>query len=146
MEQQLIARNLVFEKIKKLPKTRMHANFDRIINVPINSEKVSKTVTHFSRHPVNANIVAVQLKRKVEMKNSHLSEFIRPNQLIKAVKKLKALGNPHYQDVKIDENFLEKQSSFDDDDIEETEDQLDSKEQPIDKEDAKETEIRYVLI
>ena len=99
LEQQLIARNLLFEKIKKLPKTRMHANFDRVINVPIDSRTISKTVTLLPRHPDDANIVAVQLKRKLEMKNSHLSEFIRPIQLVKAVQKLKAIGNPHYQDV-----------------------------------------------
>ena len=43
---------------------------------------VSKTVTLLPRHPDDANIVAVQLKRKLEMKTSHLSEYIRPKQLV----------------------------------------------------------------
>ena len=54
----------------------------RVINVPIDSGTVSKTVTLLPRHPDDANIVAVQLKRKLEMKTSHLSEYIRPKQLV----------------------------------------------------------------
>ena len=54
----------------------------RVINVPIDSGTVSKTVTLLPRHPDDANIVAVQLKRKLEMKTSHLSEYIWPKQLV----------------------------------------------------------------
>merc|ERR1712026_314743 len=109
----------------------MHANFDRVINVPIDSRTVSKTVTLLPRHPDDANIVAVQLKRKLEMKNTHLSEYIRPKNLVKAIEKLIALGNPHYQDVKIDENFLEKESNLDDlDDTEGTQREPDPQEVP----------------
>ena len=36
LEQQLIAKVLIFLKIKKLPTSRMRANFDRIISVPMN--------------------------------------------------------------------------------------------------------------
>ena len=43
------------------------------------------------------------------MKNSQLEEYIRPAKCIKAVKKLKELGNPFYQDVTIDENFMDKE-------------------------------------
>ena len=114
LEQQLIARNLIFEKMKKLPTSRMDAHFDRVISVPIDYETVSKTVTLLPRHPNDANIVAMQLKRKLEMKNSHLSEYIRPKQLIKALEKLIALGNPHYQDIKIDENFMDNDNNLDD--------------------------------
>ena len=44
LEQQLIALVLVFQKIKKLPTSRMRANFDRVITVPIDPETVNKTV------------------------------------------------------------------------------------------------------
>ena len=41
-EQQLIALVLVFQKIKKLPTSRMRVNFDQVITVPINPETVNK--------------------------------------------------------------------------------------------------------
>ena len=68
---------------------------------------VSKSITTLPRHPDDAHLVAVQLKRKVEYKNSHLEGFIRPNVIIKALKTLKERGNRFYQDIKINENFME---------------------------------------
>ena len=93
LEQQLIAKVLIFQKIKKLPTSRMRANFDRVISVPIGSETIGKTISKLPRHPDDANIVAVQLKRKLEMKNSHLEQYIRPKHLPKTLKKLKDLGH-----------------------------------------------------
>lgn len=121
LEQQLIARVLIFQKIKKLPtQLRMTANFDRIISVPIESDTVSKTITQLPRHPDDANIVAVQLKRKLEMKNTHLEEYIRPKQLVRALEKLKSLGNMFYQDITINDSFMTKEDNLDDgDDAEE---------------------------
>ena len=57
--------------------------------------------------PNTAKIVAVQLKRKLEMKNPHLQEYIRPAKCIKAVEALKACGNLFYQNVDVDRNFME---------------------------------------
>ena len=108
LEQQLIARTLLFMKVKKLPTTRMKALIDKVISVPIEEDDVSKTLSTFPRHPDDAKIVAVQLKRKLEMKNTHLEEYIRPEKCIQAVKKLKELGNPFYQDITINENFMDK--------------------------------------
>ena len=109
LEQQLIARSLLFMKVKKLPTTRMKAMIDKVISVPIGPEDVSKTISSLPRHPDEAKIIAVQLKRKLEMRNTHLKEFVRPTKCIKAVKKLKELGNPFYQNVDINENFMEKE-------------------------------------
>ena len=75
---------------------------------PIEEDVVSKTISALPRHPDDAKIVAVQLKRKLEMKNTHLSEYIRPEKCIKAVEKLRDLGNPFYQDVTVNPNFMEK--------------------------------------
>ena len=105
LEQQLIAKVLIFMKVKKLPTTRMKAVIDKVISVPIENQDVEKTVRSLPRRPDDAQIVAVELKRKLEMKNSHLREFIRPEIVVKAVKKLKELGNPYYRDVTVDENF-----------------------------------------
>ena len=107
LEQQLIARSLIFMKVKKLPTSRMRAMVDKIISVPIHEKIVSKTVAELPRHPDDAKIVAVQLKRKLEMKNTHLEEFIRPAKCIKAVEKLKEIGNPFYQNVRVNDKFME---------------------------------------
>ena len=107
LEQQLIARSLMFIKVCKLPKSGMRAMKDEVINVPIENEDISKSITTLPRHPDDAHLVAVQLKRKVEYKNLHLEGFIRPNVIIKALKTLKDRGNRFYQDIKINENFME---------------------------------------
>ena len=78
----------------------------------IEEDVVSKTISMLPRHPDDSKIVAVQLKRKLEMKNSQLEEYIRPAKCIRAVKKLKELGNPFYQDVTIVENFMELSEGF----------------------------------
>ena len=62
LEQQLIARTLIFMKIKKLPTSRMKAMLDKVISVPIEEDDVSKTISAFPRHPNDAMICAVQLK------------------------------------------------------------------------------------
>ena len=109
LEQQLIARSLLFMKVKKLPTTRMKAMVDKVISVPIEQDDVSKTISELPRHPDDAKIVAVQLKRKLEMRNTHLEEFVRPSKCIKAVEKLKELKNPFYQNVQVNENFMDKE-------------------------------------
>ena len=108
LEQQLIAKDIVFMKIKKLPKSRMHAILDRVINVPIQDEDIVNTVESLPRPPNKAGVVGVRLKRKMEMKNAHIESFVRPHLLIEALKTLKRLGNVHYKDITIDESFLQK--------------------------------------
>ena len=111
LEQQLIARSLIFMKVKKLPRTGLGAVTDKVISVPIEEKDVTKTVTMLPRNIDDAKIVAVKLKRKLEMKNSHLEAYIRPAKVIKAVETLKELGNQFYQDVTIDKEFTLKQDN-----------------------------------
>ncbi len=106
LEHQLIQPNLLFMKIKKLPKSRMPATHDKMISVPLDLEDIFDTVTTLPRHPDEAYIVAVKLKRKLELKNAHLSEFIRPEIVIQALLSVIALGNPFFQNIEIDKDFL----------------------------------------
>ena len=122
LEQQFIARSLLFMKVVKyvqsneifflkvrllnkfltfsrLPTSRMKANKDRIINVPMGEDDISNTISSLPRTENTSGVVAVKWKRKMAMKNHHLEEFIKPEKLINAVKKLKELGNPFYQDI-----------------------------------------------
>ena len=71
LEQQLIALNLLFMKIKKLPRSRMKAVIDRVISVPLEANDITKTVKQLPRNPNEAYIIAVRLKRKLELKGAH---------------------------------------------------------------------------
>ena len=115
LEQQIIARSVIFMKVKKLPTTRMKAMIDKVISVPIEEDVITKTISVLPQHPDDAKIVAVQLKRKLQWKNSHLQEYIKPAKCIKAVQKLKELGNCFYQNITVNENFMDKEEvcSFD---------------------------------
>ena len=121
LEQQLIARTLLFIKIKQLPNTpRMKANFEKIVCVPIELEDIYKTESQLPRHPQNAKIIAVQLKRKIELKTSHLEEHIRPKMVVEALKTLKKCGNPFYQTVEINGEFMNQEGDYhsqDDEDV-----------------------------
>lgn len=72
LEQQLIARSLLFIKAKKLLRAQLRAMKDKVINVPLKNDYVTKKLSVIPRHPDDAHFVALQLKRKVDMKNSEL--------------------------------------------------------------------------
>ena len=91
-----------------MPKTRMSANVDRVINVPVECDDIAMTLQKLPRHPDDAKIVAVELKRRLKYQSSHLAEYIRPKAVVDAVKALKNLGNPFYKDIEVDESFLQK--------------------------------------
>jgi hypothetical protein len=112
LEQQTIARSLIFIKVKKLPTSRMKAMFNKCISVPIEEDDITKTITALPQHPDDAKVVAVQLKRKIQWKNSHLEHFIRPAKCVAAVQKLKKLGNPFYKYITINENFMDKEKVY----------------------------------
>lgn len=110
VENQLIAINLVFMKLKKLPKSRMGCMVDRVINVPLTDEQVTQSVKTLPRTLDDGFVVPIQFKRMKGMKNTVMEAFVRPKGLIKALETLKSLGNPHYQDVNID-FFLPQEDS-----------------------------------
>ena len=105
LEQQCIAKLLVFMKVAKMPRSGMPKIVDKVINVPIYDADIENTITSLPRMPSEASIVEVELKRKIEMKNTHAHAYIRPVATINAAKKLKDLKNPYYQNITINEKF-----------------------------------------
>ena len=99
LESQCIARNIIFMKMKELPKTRMKSMIDRCVLVPIEDTTVMDTVEMLPRTLESSAVVPVDFKRMKAMKNVHVKGFIRPTKLFEALVTLKALGNPHYQTV-----------------------------------------------
>ena len=68
LENNLIARNIIFQKIHKLPKSRWSGTHDRLVNVPVGPQDVLNTIESLPRTPAEAGIipiVPVNLKRKL---------------------------------------------------------------------------------
>ena len=110
LEQQLIAKVLLFMKV--LPMTKKHKMpkiIDRVINVPLHDEDITKTISSLPRSPNDAAILDVMFKRKLDLKSPHNHAYIKRSVLIKALKKLKELKNPFYINVKIDEDNLDEE-------------------------------------
>ena len=100
LENNLIARNIIFQKIHKLPKSRWSGTHDRLINVPVRSDDVLNTVNSLPRTPAEAGIipiVPVNLKRKLEYKTTHLTQLIDTNKIYKYLKYLRDMGHPGYK-------------------------------------------------
>ena len=85
LEKQLIVKSLLFIKVRELPKTRMQAMNDRVINVPIEDGDIIKEVTSLPRTKKNSGMIAVKLKRKMEMKTYHKFGWIRPEVIQRAL-------------------------------------------------------------
>ena len=62
IENSLIAQNIIFQKIFLLPKSRMSAVKDRLVNVPIEAGDVINTVKNIPRTPKEAGLIQVKLK------------------------------------------------------------------------------------
>jgi hypothetical protein len=106
LENQQIAKSLLFMKLTRLPKSRLLKISDKVINVPLEDEDLEKTITSLPRGISDSHVQFIRLKRKQSYKNSHVMEFIRPNVLRKAILFLKQIENPSYTDVSLNENDI----------------------------------------
>ena len=107
LENVLIARNFVFMKVFTLPKSRMSAAKDKIVNVPIPDTDVLNTLKSFPRLPKDSCLFPVHFKRKKEYKSGIIKSFINIDKLFDALTTLKELGNPFYQSI-LDSNEYKK--------------------------------------
>ena len=105
LENSIIALNIPFQKVFKLPKSRWPAMKDRTINIPIYESDVLKTITSLPRPPTGAGIIAVDLKRKLNYKNTYMTQYISVPKILKALATLKELENPYYQFIEINDQF-----------------------------------------
>ena len=97
LEGAMIGKNLIFEKIHQLPKSRWTVLSDRIINVPITDEDIINTIKLLPRTPTEAGLIGVSLKRKLEFKNTHTRQLVDPLKILKTLQRLREAGNPYYQ-------------------------------------------------
>ena len=74
--------------------------------MPIECKDISENVLKLPRNPDKAHLVPVQLKRRLEYKSTHLEQFIRPQLCLDALKYLKE-NNKFYEEIEIEENFMD---------------------------------------
>ena len=86
LEGALIAKNIIFQKIYQLPKSRWTALKDRVINVPINDDSIMNTLDQLPRTPKDAGLIGVALKRKKEYANSHKHQLVNPEKNVQNAK------------------------------------------------------------
>ena len=108
LENTLIALNIVFQKVILLPKSRWPALKDRTVNIPIYESDVLNTIKSLPRTPAEAGIIAVNLKRKLNYKQSHKTQYVSVPKVISALKTLKNLGNKYYNFVPNLNEFRQK--------------------------------------
>ena len=99
LERQLICRDLTFIKVRQL-RYGMSANYDRVINVPIDDDDIIKTVKSLPRTEKNHGMVTVGLKRDMSLKNFHKKEMVSPERVYNALIYLKA-NHPQYKDMNL---------------------------------------------
>ena len=97
LEGALIAKNIIFQKIFQLPKSRWTALKDRVINVPVNEDSIMNTLEQLPRTPKDAGLIGVALKRKMEFKNTHKHQLVNPDKMFRMLNKLKKSNNPYYK-------------------------------------------------
>ena len=113
LENNLIAKVIPFQKVFKLPTSRMAAVKDKIVNIPIHESHIVSTFQSLPKTPKDGGLIEVKLKRKQEYKNAHNQAYINPERLFKAMNYLKEMGNPHYQFFESDKEYRAKCKSID---------------------------------
>ena len=101
LENNLIAKNIIFQKLHKKPKSRWSGTHDRLVNIPIGDQDVLNTVKNLPRTPAEAGIITVKLKRKLEYKNSRTKQLIDPKKIYEYLHFLKRIAkykNYHFID------------------------------------------------
>ena len=83
LENNLIAKNIIFQKLHKKPKSRWSGTHDRLVNIPIGDQDILNTVKNLPRTPAEAGIITVKLKRKLEYKNNHTEQLIDTRKIYK---------------------------------------------------------------
>ena len=96
LENNLIALNIIFQKVHKMPKSRWNGTHDRLVNIPIGEQDICNTIKSLPRTPAEGGIISVDLKRKLEYKNSHLKQLIDVKKIYDYLKYLKDTAKNKY--------------------------------------------------
>jgi hypothetical protein len=109
LEKQLISKIIPFMKIFSLPKGSQQGLKGQVVLVPSN---VQSTVCSLPRDTRDAQIIALNLKRRLSDKQTFCKEFIRPELVNDAFQILKAT-NGHYEDIDLNERWIDNSKAHD---------------------------------
>ena len=124
LENNIIALNIIFQKIHVLPKSRWNGTHDRLVNIPIGEQDVVNTLKNLPRTPSEAGLISVSLKRKLDYKTTHIKQLIDIKKIYKFLHHLKYEAKNKYYQFYDDYNVFmercdkEKEDNLDDDIIE----------------------------
>ena len=111
-ELHLIAKELLFMKVFKLPKSRMPALKDKVMNVPLTSIDLQTTAQVLPRSLNDSLLVNVQFKRSNDFKNVHSEALMRPRVLLRALTYLQLIGNLFYHEIVLNPTFSFDEAAF----------------------------------
>ena len=84
LENNLIAKNILYQKVHKKHRSRMAGTHDKMVNIPIEDQDILRTIKSLPRTPKESRILIVgKLKRKLEYKNTHLEQLIDIQKIFK---------------------------------------------------------------
>ena len=131
IENTLIAPQIPFMKILKLPKSRMNSLIDKIVNIPILDGTLQKNFATLPRTSNEADLIPVAIKRKKVYNTNYLANLVNPHKIRQAVQFLQSIYPPYksikFNFDKLNSNYGEKMeenssddssSDIDDEDIE----------------------------
>ena len=108
LERTLTSKNILFLKIFQMPKSRWQKVIDKCVNVPILDNDLLKTLNSLCplpRNPEDAGLIEVQLKRKLEYKNTVVKAYVNGDLMVQAVKIYQESGHPGYQNIEVNNRF-----------------------------------------
>ena len=118
LEQILMPKRIVFEKIVVMPKGQQRKIKGAICNVPVDCEQTCRVLP---RRPSSSGIIMLKLKRKLEFRGHVYFQVVRPQLLLNALNWLKA-HNALYKDIIIDIGNIDRSITT----LQSCEDNLDS--------------------
>ena len=66
LENNLCAKNIIFQKMHKKPKSRMSGTHDKMVNIPIGDQDILNTMQSLPRTPTESGIITVgKLKKTI---------------------------------------------------------------------------------
>ena len=136
LEGSLIAPNLLFEKIRLLPKSRWTGLQGQIVNVPVSDDSINHTIMQLPRTPAGAGHIPIQieLKRKKDMVNNHKKQLINAEKVFRMLQKLKDCGSPYHQNISTPEEYKKRCRSEDEGGFDEMYgDQVDNLEEDVER-------------
>ena len=102
LEMRLISLRIPFMKMVALPSGKQRCIHGPAVNVP---SKLDNVFTMLPRMPSEASMIPLKLKRKLRYKGHYMYDYVRPDEVMTALKWLKQ-NNPMYCNIDINDSWI----------------------------------------